>query len=204
MTVCGLNQSAKSGRVLKQLVPKQSLNYWQEKMKTFSLLALLLASMVYAQNPAAAPATAPASSSAAADTPKPTSQPLTATGGTQKIMLMLSATDSEGNPVANLSKDSVAISDNGHPVVLSELHAMPDLPIDLGIILLGSMDFSQQQNAAIEIAKMLRPGKDRAFVMVAGGTKGAKAELPWLSDQTQLINQIKSLDKHVGYPDPFE
>jgi len=122
----------------------------------------------------------------------------------QKLMLMFSATDPQGNPIANIAKSQLSIMDNGHLATVMDLQPMPDLPIDLGIVLLGHVDFSQQQAAAIELVKALRPGKDRAFVMVAGGGKAAKAELPWLSDQASLVNQIKSLDKHVGYPDPFE
>ncbi len=168
-------------------------------MKNLVFIALLSVALMHAQTANPAPASAPAApvDTAAA---KPEAAPTAA----QRLMLMFSATDASGSPVANLSKGQLSINDNGQLTPVSELHAMPDLPIDMGIILLGRVDFNQQQNAAIELVKSLRPGKDRAFVMVAGGDRAVKGELPWLSDQTKLIAQIKSLDKHVGYPDPFE
>ena len=168
-------------------------------MKRICLILLLSTSLLHAQTPNA-PAPVNASPAPAASAPAAPAGPPPA----QKLMLMFSATDASGNPVANLSRSQLSINDNGHLDEVLELHAMPDLPIDMGIILLGRVDFSQQQDAAIELAKILRPGKDRAFVMVAGGAKAVNAEMPWLSDQAALINQIKNLDKHSGYPDPFE
>ena len=174
-------------------------------MKKLLFLMLLSTSLVYGQTatngPASTPAAPATTPAASATTP---AAPATTLPAEQKLMLMFSATDSSGNPVANLGKNQISIMDNGHLATVSELHAMPDLPIDMGIILLGRMDFGQQQTSAIELAKTLRPGKDRAFVMVAGGAKAVNAEMPWLSDQAALINQIKNLDRHVGYPDPFE
>ncbi len=160
-------------------------------MKKLWLCLLFSAALINAQESNVLPASAPAASGTAAP-PE------------QKIMLMFSATDPQGNPVANVAKSQLSIMDNGHLGKVVDLQPLPDLPIDLGIVLLGRVDFAQQQATAIELVKTLRPGKDRAFVMVAGGDKAAKAELPWLSDQTALINQIKNLDKRVGYPDPFE
>jgi hypothetical protein len=176
-------------------------------MKKLILLALLLSSLMCAQTQNTVPASssaAPPSAKAAESAPASPAAPVIPPPTAQKLMLMFSATDASGNPVANLSRSQVAINDNGQLDSISELKAWPDLPVDLGIIFFGKIDFGQQQNAAMELVKVLRPGKDRAFVMVAGGTKAVSAELPWASDQSALINQIKNLDRHVGYPDPFE
>jgi hypothetical protein len=184
-------------------------------MKKLCLFLLVSTALIYAQEssvPGKTPSTGPAPNTttaapAAPASPAPTtaSAPVAQTpAAEQKLMLMFSAIDPHGDPIANVAKSQLSIMDNGHLAKVMDLQPMPDLPLDLGIVLLGRVDFAQQQAAAIELVKTLRPGKDRAFVMVAGGDKGAKAELPWFSDQAALINQIKNLDKHVGYPDPFE
>src|SRR5690242_17345195 len=125
-------------------------------MKKLWLCLLFSAALINAQESNVLPASAPAASGTAAP-PE------------QKIMLMFSATDPQGNPVANVAKSQLSIMDNGHLGKVVDLQPLPDLPIDLGIVLLGRVDFAQQQAAAIELVKTLRPGKDRAFVMVAGG-----------------------------------
>jgi len=181
-------------------------------MKKLWLCLLFSAALIYAQESSVLPASAPAGGGSSTAVPAPATAATAAPASPvvekapaeQRMMLMFSATDRDGNPIANVAKSQLSIMDNGHLGKVVDLQAMPDLPIDLGIVLLGRVDFAQQQAAAIELVKTLRPGKDRAFVMVAGGDKAAKAELPWLADQTALINQIKNLDKHVGYPDPFE
>jgi hypothetical protein len=184
-------------------------------MKKLCLFLLFSAALINAQEPKVLPASAPAASGTAATaTPAPTTAaaPTAAPAAPaiekvpveQKMMLMFSATDPQGNPIANVAKSQVSILDNGHLAKISEVQPMPDLPIDMGIVLLGRLDFSQQQSAAMELIKTLRPGKDRAFVIVAGGSKVLHDPPKWSSDQAELANEIKSLDKHAGYPDPFE
>jgi hypothetical protein len=177
------------------------------------LFLLLSAALISAQESKVLPASTPAASGTAATaTPAPTTAATAAPAtpvvekapAEQKMMLMFSAVDRDGNPIANVAKSQVSILDNGHLAKISDVQPMPDLPIDMGIVLLGRIDFSQQQSAAMELIKTLRPGKDRAFVIVAGGSKVLHDPPKWSSDQAELANEIKNLDKHSGYPDPFE
>ena len=177
-------------------------------MKKLCLLLLFSAGLINAQESNVVPATTPPASGTAAPPAAPTATPATPVvekaQAEQKLMLMFSATDRDGNPIANVAKSQISILDNGHLARISEVQPMPDLPIDMGIVLLGRIDFRQQQSAAMELVKTLRPGKDRAFVIVAGGSKVLHDPLKWSSDQGELANEIKNLDKHAGYPDPFE
>jgi VWFA-related protein len=123
----------------------------------------------------------------------------------QKVMVLFTATDAQGAPVSGITKERISIVDNDSSASVTELRAIDEVPIDVGFVLSAGKEFAQQQNAAIALVHNLRPGKDRAFVLVAGGTKQAtEASVDWISDPEQLIKTIKDLDKNTGVVDPFQ
>jgi VWFA-related protein len=122
------------------------------------------------------------------------------------ISVVVSATDSQGNPLRDLTKESVTVTENNQPLQTAQVQAASDLPLDLGIILLASKDkFDQEKAAAIELAqKVLRPGKDRAFVVTAAGDRPwPSPKLDWQTDSSAVADTIRGLDKNAGLPDLF-
>jgi hypothetical protein len=73
------------------------------------------------------------------------------------------------------------------------------------VILYSSHDtFKQQQKAATQfLQQVMRPGKDRAVVLNAGGQKLMQGQLAWESDPAKLAETIKNMDYKVGLPDAF-
>jgi VWFA-related protein len=122
------------------------------------------------------------------------------------VSLLFSATDSKGNPLRELSKDQVTVMDNNQPAQTVQVVDASSLPLDLAIILLASKDkFGQEQAAAIELAqKVLRPGKDKAFVVTAAGDKSwPNPKLNWLTEPSAVADLVRGLDKNAGLPDLF-
>ncbi|MGH9712093.1 MAG: hypothetical protein ACRD5M_02195 [Candidatus Acidiferrales bacterium] len=122
------------------------------------------------------------------------------------INVVVSATDAHGNPLRDLTKENVTISENNQPLVTARVQDASDLPLDLGIVLLASKDkFDQEKAAVIEIAqKVLRPGKDRAFIVTAAGDKPwPSPNLNWQMQSSAVADTVRGLDKNAGLPDLF-
>jgi VWFA-related protein len=121
-------------------------------------------------------------------------------------VISITATDSQGNPVQNVSKETVTVLDGKESARMIDVRRASDVPLDLGIVLLASKKkFDQEQAAAIDLAqKVLRPGVDRAFVITAGGDKSwSSPNISWTTDPSAATTAIRSLDKNTGLPDLF-
>jgi VWFA-related protein len=128
------------------------------------------------------------------------------TASEQAVSVLFSATDGHGNPLRELTKDQVTVTENNQPAQTVQVQDASDLPLHLGIILLASKKkFDQEQAAAIDLAqKVLRPGKDKAFVITAGGEKPWPNEkIPWITDVASVADSIRALDKNAGLADLF-
>jgi VWFA-related protein len=137
----------------------------------------------------------------AAENPTP-AQP----AGDQGVSVLITATDSKGTPLHGLSKDQVSVSDGNQPAQTLTVLDASELPLDLGIVLLASKDkFGQEQAAAVDLAqKILRPGKDKAFVVTTSGDKPwPNPNINWLPDASAVLETVHSLDKNAGLPDLF-
>jgi VWFA-related protein len=124
----------------------------------------------------------------------------------RRVTMLLSATDKSGVAVKDFGKDSISVIDNDQVAQVVDVRNANPLPIDLAIVLLASKsNFSQQQNAAVDLVrKVLRPGIDKAFVVTAGGEKPwPSSRLEWQSDPAELEKTIRGLDKNVGMSDAF-
>jgi VWFA-related protein len=122
------------------------------------------------------------------------------------VSVLISATDGHGNPLRELTKDQVTVSDSNQSVQTTQVLDASALPLDLGIVLLASKDkFGQEQAAAIDLAqKVLRPGKDKAFVLTAAGDKPwPNPKLNWLTEPSAVADMVHGLDKNAGLPDLF-
>lgn len=122
------------------------------------------------------------------------------------ISVPVSATDGHGNPLRDLTKESVTISENNQPLETAKVQEASDLPLDLGIVMLASKDkFDQEKAAAIELAqKIVRPGKDRVFIVTAAGDRPwPSPKLDWQTDTAAISDTIRGLDKNAGLPDLF-
>lgn len=127
-------------------------------------------------------------------------------GSDQGVSVLISATDSKGIPLRELSKDQVSVSDSNQPAQTLTVLDASELPLDLGIVLLASKDkFGQEQAAAVDMAqKVMRPGKDKAFVVTASGDKPwPNPNINWLPDASAVLETVHSLDKNAGLPDLF-
>jgi len=72
----------------------------------------------------------------------------------QGVSVLITATDSKGMPLHDLTKSQVSVSDGNQPAETLTVLDASDLPLDLGIILLASKDkYSQEQAAAIDLAQ---------------------------------------------------
>lgn len=124
----------------------------------------------------------------------------------RRVTMLLSATDKGGVAVKDLGKDSITVIDNDQVAQVVDVRNANPLPIDVAIVLLASKsNFSQQQNAAVDLVrKIIRPGIDKAFVVSAGGEKPwPSSRLEWQSDPAELEKTIRGLDKNVGMSDAF-
>jgi VWFA-related protein len=122
------------------------------------------------------------------------------------ISVLFTATDGHGNPLREVTKDRVSVSESNQSVQTTQVQDASELPLDLGIVLLASKKkFDQEQAAAIDLAqKVLRPGKDKAFVVTAAGDKPwPNSKVPWLNDTPAVADAIRALDKNAGLPDLF-
>ena len=132
--------------------------------------------------------------------------PAVATPQQRRVTIFMTATDRSGQPFRDLAKDQISITDSGQAGEVLQVRLADQLPLDLGIVLLASKtDFAQQQAAAIELSrKILRPGADHAFVLVAGGDKPwTNTNVEWQSDPSAIEKIIKGLDHNAGLSDPF-
>jgi VWFA-related protein len=121
-------------------------------------------------------------------------------------VISITATDSHGSPVQNVSKDTVTVLDGKEAARMIDVRKASDVPLDLGIVLLASKKkFDQEQAAAIDVAqKVLRPGIDRTFVVTAGGEKAwSNSNISWLTDPSAVTAAVHGLDKNTGLPDLF-
>jgi len=121
------------------------------------------------------------------------------------MTVLVSITDGAGNPVSGMVKDNVHVMDTGHSApVLNFANADP-LPVQLVIILYSSRNtFKNQQKAAIDLVQqIMRPGKDEALILNAGGEKQMEGQINWESDPTKVTDKIKNMDYKVGLPDAF-
>jgi hypothetical protein len=128
------------------------------------------------------------------------------TASDQGVSVLISATDGKGNPLRPLTKDQVSVSDAGQAEQTLVVQDASDLPLDLGIVLLASKKkFDQEQAAAIDLVqKVMRPGKDKAFVVTAGGDKPwPNPNITWMTDSGSVVEVVHGLDKNTGLPDLF-
>jgi VWFA-related protein len=124
----------------------------------------------------------------------------------QGVTVLVGATDKKGIPLGELTKDQVSVSDGNQPAQTLTVQNASDLPLDLGIVLLASKKkFDQEQAAANDLAKrVLRPGKDKAFVITANGEKPwTNSHIAWLTDASSVAEAVHGLDKNTGLPDLF-
>jgi hypothetical protein len=122
------------------------------------------------------------------------------------VGVLFTATDGHGNPLRELSKSQVSVSDGNQGVQTVAVQDASDLPLDLGIVLLASKyKFGQEQAAAIDLAqKVIRPGKDKVFVVTASGDRPwSDSKLNWLTDSAAMADMVGGLDKNAGLPDMF-
>lgn len=139
--------------------------------------------------------------------PSQDAQPAPAQRGTEHtISVVFSATDGHGNPLRELTKDNVSVSENNQALQTVQVRDASELPLDLGIMLLASKEkFSQEQAAIIDLVqRALRPGKDKAFVLTAAGEKPwPNPKLNWLTEPSAVADMVRGLDKNAGLPDLF-
>jgi VWFA-related protein len=167
---------------------------WFAKQVTVGQEAAPAASAPTTAAVAPAPAT-PAGAATAPASPRP-----------RFVPVLISVTDASGNPVAGVTKEQLTIIDTNQAVPPLKLYAGPDIPVHLGIVLVASpKTFAQQQAAAVDLVKqVIRPNKDQAFVLNAGGTKPpAQKEIAWSSTPDELIKTIQGMDENAGLPDAF-
>lgn len=130
----------------------------------------------------------------------------TANTSQRGVRIMFTATDSNGGPIRDISKEQVTVIVNEQAGQVLDVQSASDVPLDLAIVLLSSKDkFNQEQAAAIELVqKVIRPGKDRAFVVTARGEKPwPNPRVNWSTDLAALAQTIRDLDKGAGLPDAF-
>ncbi len=124
----------------------------------------------------------------------------------QRVSVTFSASDAQGHLIRGLSNEHVLVYENNRAVQTLEVRDASELPLHLGIVLLAAKNkFDQEQAAAIELAqKVLRPGKDAAFVITAGGDKPwPNPRLNWLTDPSAVAEAVRRLDRNTGLPDMF-
>jgi len=122
------------------------------------------------------------------------------------VSVLISATDGHGNPIRELTKESVTVSENNQALHTAQVQEASDLPLDLGIVLLASKQkFEQEQAAAIALAqRVMKPGGDKVFVITATGDKPwTTPNIPWLTDPAAVAGLVRGLDKNTGLPDLF-
>lgn len=159
------------------------------------------------ETPASATTSAntPANAASAVSTPVAGSMP-SAPPRSHFVPVLISATDSAGNPALGLTKEQLTIMDANHAVEPLKIFKAADIPLHLAVVLLAAPGtFSQQQAAAIELVqKVIRPKVDEAFVVTARGKKPWPGErLEWKQDPKELVKAIQDLDRSAGLADAF-
>jgi VWFA-related protein len=137
----------------------------------------------------------PAGAATAATSPRP-----------RFVPVLISVTDASGTPVLGLTKEQLTIIDTNQAATPLKVYPGSDIPLHLGIVLVASpKTFAQQQAAAVDLVKqVIRPNKDQAFVLNAGGTKPpAQKEIAWSSNPEELTKAIQGMDENAGLPDAF-
>ena len=122
------------------------------------------------------------------------------------VSVMFSAGDASGVPFRDLTKDQVVVLENEHAAQVVDVRNASDLPLDLAIVLLASKtNYDQEKAAAIQLAqRLIRPGKDRAFVISARGAKPwPSPRVDWLTEPAAVERAIRALDRDTGLPDAF-
>jgi|tagenome__1003787_1003787.scaffolds.fasta_scaffold20953982_2 VWFA-related protein len=122
------------------------------------------------------------------------------------VTLLMSATDSSGNPITDLSKEQITVIDNGQSTPVSALRRVSGAPLHLAIVLYASKGYFAQEQAAAAalVQKVIRPNVDAAFVLTAGGSKPwPTPQINWQTDPNELAKTIQSLDKDAGIRDAF-
>ena len=158
------------------------------------VLGLLIGTLGWGQTGAPAPGT-PATGDPAAPGHKP-----------RFVPVLVTAADSSNSPAMGLTKEQFSILDGNHSVQPLQLFKAQDIPLHLGIVLLASATFSQQQAAAIDLVKrIIRPKVDEAFVVTARGKKPWPSDhLDWKQDPDEMVKTIQDLDKNAGLHDAFD
>ncbi len=170
--------------------------------RAFVLVFLFLgvwAGGVFGQTPAADAGGAPKATA-------PTAAPSAVPARARFVPVLISATDSSGNPVTDLTKDQFSILDTLQPVQALQAFKAADIPLHLAVVLLAATGtFSQQQAAASELIKrVVRPKLDEAFVVTARGKKPWPSDrLDWKQDPADLVKMIEGLDRNAGLHDAF-
>jgi len=131
---------------------------------------------------------------------------LAQTPAPQALSMVISATDSHGDPLPGIGKDQVSVFDGKDQLQILGVQSASALPLQVGFVLLASKaKFDQEQAATIALAqKILRPGVDEAFVVTAGGDKQwTDSHIAWLRDANSVTEAVHGLDKNTGLPDLF-
>ena len=132
------------------------------------------------------------------------------------VPVLISATDSGGNPITTLTKDQITIVDGNEAVQPIQLLKGSELPLRLGIVLFSSPSslglynshhleapFSEQKAAAIELIKRtIQTNTDEAFVVTSGKTNLPPSdEFRWTQDPAELTKTIAGMNANVGVSD---
>ena len=174
----------------------------------YLIVAVLLATALLAQDSTPPKSDLTGATSSVADPAAHSAAPAVAVARAPHFVpVLISATDTHGDPVLGLTKEQITVLDANLEVQPLQLYRGADLPLHLGIVLLCSpRTFSQQQAAAIDLVnRVIRPGIDEAFVVSARGKKAWPSErLDWRKDPAELANIIKNLDPQAGFGDAFD
>ena len=130
-------------------------------------------------------------------------QPTEYTGTTitkrvDEVNVVFTVTDSRGRFISNLPQSSFQVLDNHHaPQTVDYFVQQTGLPlrvallIDLSGSIRGRFEF-EQQAASVFLKKILRPGKDEAFVM------GFDSHVHLIQDTTGDVSKLSSAIHHMN------
>ena len=129
----------------------------------YLIVAVLLATALLAQDSTPPKSDLTGATSSVADPAAHSATPaVTVARAPHFVPVLISATDTHGDPVLGLTKEQITVLDANLEVQPLQLYRGADLSLHLGIVLLCSpRTFSQQQAAAIDLVnKVIRPGID--------------------------------------------
>ncbi len=121
------------------------------------------------------------------------------------IMVPVSVTDGNGNPVKGLGIESFSVSENNNPQVISEVSAAEKIPLEIALLfdVSGSTDPMfrfEQETAAHFLQSIMRPG-DHASIFTIG-------EKPIMvqgrGDVAQSIETIRNIQRQKQYTAFFD